>query len=79
MLQQTFSITLKRVLKYAPLKSDFVKAIVQDGSIKTEISDDMYEVKNDNIFEAEYTEVDVNTVTGEVVENGGDFAEEMPK
>ena len=57
---------LKRVLKYAPLKSDFVRAVVQDESIKTEISEDMYEVKNDNVFEAEYTEVD--TETGEVVE-----------
>ena len=57
---------LKRVLKYAPLKSDFVKAVVQDESIKTELSDDMYEVKNDHVFEAEYTEV--NEDTGEVSE-----------
>jgi recombination protein RecT len=57
---------LKKVLKYAPLKSDFVKAVVQDESIKNEISEDMYEVKNDNVFEAEYTEVD--TETGEVAE-----------
>ena len=57
---------LKKVLKYAPLKSDFVKAVVQDESIKTEISEDMYEVKNDNVFEAEYTEV--NEETGEVAE-----------
>jgi recombination protein RecT len=57
---------LKRVLKYAPLKSDFVRAVVQDESIKTELSDDMYEVKNDNVFEAEYTEV--NEDTGEVTE-----------
>jgi recombination protein RecT len=57
---------LKKVLKYAPLKSDFVKAVVQDESIKNEISEDMYEVKNDNVFEAEYTEV--NEETGEVTE-----------
>ena len=57
---------LKRVLKYAPLKSDFVKAVVQDESIKNEISEDMYEVKNDNVFEAEYTEI--NEETGEVNE-----------
>lgn len=57
---------LKRVLKYAPLKSDFVKAVVQDESIKHEISEDMYEVKNDNVFEADYTEV--NEETGEVNE-----------
>lgn len=66
---------LKKVLKYAPLKSDFIKGVVQDGSIKNEISEDMYDVKNDNenFFEAEYTEVteepvNVNTETGEVTE-----------
>ena len=58
---------LKRVLKYAPLKSDFVRAVVQDESIKNEISEDMYEVKNDNVFEAEYSEV--NEETGEVSES----------
>lgn len=57
---------LKRVLKYAPLKSDFVKAVVQDETIKTDLSEDMYEVKNETVFEAEYTEI--NTETGEVVE-----------
>ena len=57
---------LKRVLKYAPLKSEFVKAVVQDESIKTEIAEDMYEVQNENVFEAEYTEVDGET--GEVTE-----------
>ena len=57
---------LKKVLKYAPLKSDFVKAVVQDESIKNEISEDMYEVKNDNVFEAEFT--DVTEERGEVNE-----------
>lgn len=57
---------LKKVLKYAPLKSDFVRAVVQDESIKTEISDDMYEVNNETYYEAEYTEV--NEDTGEVNE-----------
>lgn len=55
---------LKRVLKYAPLKSDFVRGVVQDETIKTDIAADMYEVKNDMVFEAEYTEV--NETTGEV-------------
>ena len=56
---------LKKCLKYAPLKSDFVKGIVQDGSIKNEVSEDMYEVPND-VIETEYTEVDKET--GEVME-----------
>ena len=59
---------LKKVLKYAPMKSDFVKAVVQDETIKTELSDDMYSVPNETVFEAEYTEI--NEDTGEVVENG---------
>lgn len=42
---------LKRVLKYAPLKSDFVRGIVQDGTIKSEISEDMYEVNNLMVYD----------------------------
>jgi recombination protein RecT len=57
---------LKRVLKYAPLKSDFVRAVVQDETIKSEISDDMYEVQNETVFEADFTEVEGET--GEVNE-----------
>ena len=57
---------LKKVLKYAPMKSDFVRGIVQDESIKTEISEDMYSVNNEMAYDAEYTEV--NTDTGEVNE-----------
>ena len=32
---------LKRVLKYAPLKSDFLRGVAQDETIRNEISDDM--------------------------------------
>lgn len=56
---------LKRVLKYAPLKSDFVRAAVQDGAIKNEIASDMYEVQSETVFDAEFVEVDEDT--GEVV------------
>jgi len=56
---------LKRVLKYAPLKSDFVRGIAQDETIKTEISEDMYSVPAAYI-EAESYEVD--DTTGEVRE-----------
>ena len=52
---------LKRVLKYAPLKSEFVKAVAQDETIKTEISDDMYLVPNEaEILDAEAQEVSEN-------------------
>ena len=36
---------LKRVLKYAPLKSEFVRKLVQDETIKTSIDEDMYMVE----------------------------------
>lgn len=53
---------LKRVLKYAPLKSDFLRVIAQDETIKTEISEDMYAVPG--------TVVEVDGTTGEVIEQG---------
>ena len=57
---------LKKCLKYAPLKSDFVRGVVQDGTIKNEISEDMYDVPTVVIDDAEYTVVDEET--GEIVE-----------
>lgn len=54
---------LKRVLKYAPLKSDFARQVSADESIKTEISPDMLDVTNQPI-EADGTVVD--TETGEI-------------
>lgn len=59
---------LKKVLKYAPLKSDFTRAVVQDNTIKTEISEDMYSVPN--TIEVDYEVTDYDPETGEVRENG---------
>lgn len=56
---------LKKCLKYAPLKSDFVRGVVQDGTIKNEIAEDMYEV-SDAIIVDDVTVID--TDTGEVLE-----------
>lgn len=61
---------LKRVLKYAPLKSDFVRAAVQDEVIKKDLSADMYDVPNETVFEADFVEVTVDESTGEVLEGG---------
>lgn len=36
---------IKQALKYAPIKSDFQRALSTDGTIKKEISDDMFLVK----------------------------------
>ena len=57
---------LKKVLKYAPLKSDFVRGVVQDETIKTELAEDMYDVSDTTVYEADFTEV--NEDTGEVTE-----------
>ena len=65
---------LKRVLKYAPLKSEFLRAVAQDEAIKNEISEDMYEVQG-TYPEADY---DVNPETGEVIQKGADKADPPP-
>lgn len=52
---------LKKVLKYAPLKSDFVRGIAQDSTIKSEIAADMAEIPD----MTEY--IDVDAETGEVI------------
>lgn len=57
---------LKKVLKYAPLKSDFVKAAVQDETVKKGLAEDMFDVPAENLVEADYEEVDMNT--GEINE-----------
>ena len=64
---------LKRALKYAPLKTEFVRGLSADETIKTEISDDMFTVPNETI-EVEATEINSENVdlgTGEVKEAKG--------
>ena len=64
---------LKRVLKYAPLKTDFVRGLSADETIKTQISEDMFSVPDETVIEAEGYAVD--EATGEVIEGGADAAE----
>jgi recombination protein RecT len=52
---------LKKVLKYAPMKSDFVRAIASDETIKSDLSDDMFSVP---AIHADFT---VDSETGEVL------------
>lgn len=64
---------LKKVLKYAPLKSDFIREIAQDETIKTEIDKEMYMSKDETDYteEIEATEVEyrnVDTETGEILD-----------
>lgn len=56
---------LKKVLKYAPMKSDFVRQLAADETVKTEISEDMYDVPSSYI-EADF---EVDPETGEVVDD----------
>lgn len=60
---------LKRTLKYAPLKSDFVRGIAADETVKTKIDPDMYSVPDETVY-AEFNEVKVDTETGEVISDG---------
>ena len=60
---------LKRVLKYAPLKSDFIRQAVQDETVKRGISEDMYSVPDETIIDVDPVPV-VDDSTGEVIENG---------
>ena len=55
---------LKKVLKYAPLKSDFVRGIAQDETVKTKIDEDMYAVPDETV----YADFDVDPETGEATE-----------
>ena len=58
---------LKSCLKYAPLKSDFIRAVASDETIKTNIEDDvqMADQPDETVYEADYT---VDGETGEVVD-----------
>lgn len=47
---------IKQALKYAPLKTDFRKALSTDETIKTEMSEDMSEIQGMDIFDTEYEE-----------------------
>ena len=42
---------IKQLLKYAPVKSEFQKAITLDETVKTELSVDMSEVQNEDLSE----------------------------
>lgn len=56
---------LKKALKYAPLKTEFVRQVSEDESIKTTISKDMSEV-HDEFMDVEYEEHVEDPATGEI-------------
>lgn len=49
---------IKQVLKYAPLKADFQRALSSDGTIRTEIAGDMSEIQGEGFYDVHYQEKD---------------------
>lgn len=48
---------IKQVLKYAPVKADFRRAITNDETIKTELAPDMSDVRSKPICEVEFQQM----------------------
>lgn len=59
---------VKRALKYAPIKSDFAKAVSTDGTIKSELSVDMSEVTD----QTDYVDADYQELGNDEVDTDGD-------
>lgn len=57
---------LKKALKYAPLKSDFVRALAQDETVKTELNADMSIIPSED-YEVVDDAPAVDAETGEVI------------
>lgn len=61
---------LKACLKYAPLKSEFARGMAQDGTIKAEITEDMYTAPDTTVYEGDAEEPpQADETTGEVKDN----------
>jgi len=59
--EMAMKTAIKKVLKYAPLKTDFLRAVATDESIKTQLSVDMTEINEQEIIpleEENYMEVE---------------------
>jgi len=52
---------IKKLLKYAPLKTDVLRAINSDETIKSELAVDMTEVQSDDIIDGEYKDIEKST------------------
>ncbi len=60
---------IKRVLKYAPIKTEFVRQIAQDETIKTNIAENMADLPDETVTTIdEETDKVVDTETGETKE-----------
>ena len=68
---------LKKALKYAPLKSDFLRGLSADETVKSTLDPEMFDVPNEVAYtDAEIVEVDQST--GEVISPAPDEGEIRP-
>lgn len=66
---------IKKALKYAPLTTEFIRGVTADGTIKTEISKDMVDVRDETNYtdiQAEPVPDNVDPATGEVRDTRSD-------
>lgn len=63
---------LKKVLKYAPMKTDFARSLSADETIKHEISDDMFSVPDETDY------IDVENVADNEAESAEAVSEALP-
>lgn len=63
---------LKKVLKYAPMKTDFARGLSADETIKHGVSDDMFSVPDDTDY------IDVDNVAAEAENNETEITEQLP-
>lgn len=63
---------LKKVLKYAPMKTDFARGLSADETIKHGVSDDMFSVPDETDY------IDVDNVAAEAENNETEIAEQLP-
>lgn len=59
---------IKKALKYAPLTTEFIRGVTADGTIKTEISKDMVDVRD----ETNYTDIEAEPVPDNIDPNTGE-------
>lgn len=59
---------IKKALKYAPLTTEFIRGVTADGTIKTELSKDMVDVRD----ETNYTDIEAEPVPDNIDPNTGE-------
>ncbi len=65
---------IKKALKYAPLTTEFIRGVTADGTIKTELSKDMVDVRD----ETNYTDIEAEPVPDNIDPNTGEVHDTHP-